>query len=201
MPFRRCARRSCREPARRTGTKSGPGGVLCRAHHAAAMKKWREKRRGASGAEARRPCASSNAEAVLARVQLHRKRGRGEVRPTICVVCGKGQGVVGVHLDPEAPLAFVWACRSCRLPLLIGLDERRAAGERDAAERRERIADAARLVTAMDAIDSLPDDVSAAFRCLASRGPAGISLNATSPLYQQRLAALVEDFIKRNSGV
>ena len=197
-PLKRCARRDCREPVRRTGAKSRPGGVLCRKHHAAAMKKWREKRRRSGALAARRPCASSSAEAVLARVQLHRKRRRGAVKPTICAACGKGQGVVAVHLHQEMSTAIVWACRSCRLPLLIGLDERRAAAERDAAERRERIANATRLATAFDAIESLPDAVAAALRDLASRGPAGIRLNAASPLYQLRLAALVEEFRERN---
>ena len=196
--FRRCARRDCREPARRTGAKPRPGGILCRTHHAAAMKKWRKKRRQTGDSAARRPCASSNAEAVLARVQLHRKLRRGAVQPTICAACGKGQGVVAVHLNPETPSAVVWACRSCRLPLLIGLDERRAAAERGETDRRKRIADAARIATAIDAIDALPDEVAASFRDLASRGPAGIRLNAASPLYQQRLAALVEDYREFN---
>jgi len=199
-PFRRCARRDCREPVRRTGATTGPGGTLCRAHHAAAMKKWRAQRRRAGGPTARGPCASASAEAVLARVQLHRKRRRGAVQPTICAACGTGPGVVGVHLDPETPTVVVWACRACRLPLLTGREERRAAAERDVAERLERIAAATRLAVALDALAALPEDVAAAFREHASRGPAGIRLNVASPLYQQRLAALVEDFHKRNSG-
>jgi len=199
-PFRRCARRDCREPVRRTGATTGPGGTLCRIHHAAAMKNWRDKRRRAGAPAARGPCASATAEAVRARVQLHRKRRRGAVQPTICAACGTGPGVVAVHLDPRTPTVVVWACRSCRLPLVKGLEERQAAAERDAAERQERIAAATRLALALDAIAALPEDVAAAFRDRASRGPAGIRLNEASPLYQQRIAALVEDFHKRNSG-
>ena len=199
-PFRRCARRDCREPVRRTGATTGPGGTLCRAHHAAAMKNWRAQQRRAGGPAARRPCASASAEAVRARVHLHRKRRRGAVQPTICAACGTGPGVVGIHLDPETPTVVVWACRACRLPLLTGLEERRVAAECDEAERRRRSAAATRLAVALDALAALPEDVAAAFREHASRGPAGIRLNEASPLYQQRLAALVEDFHKRNSG-
>lgn len=157
------------------------------------MREWRAKRRKA-GVVTDRPeatRASSSRGAVSARVQLHRKRKRGQVLPTICAACGIGRQVVGNRIDPDRPDAVVWACRGCRFEIIKGIKERRAAAEREAIERWERQVAANEMTAALALIESLVPAIADALRLAASRGPFGITLSPASPLFQQRLASLI----------
>jgi hypothetical protein len=191
LPIRRvCAKRGCRADAR------AGGGRLCRAHHAVATKRWRERRRqaGESVAGTSAAAPSSSHEAVRARVALFRARKRGEAVTYPCAVCTRHGNVIAIHPEPAEPTKTVWACRGCRHVLLRGRDEQRAAEAAAAADRAEskRIGD--ELEATLSLLPTLPPAIAAKFHSIAAVGLGGMQLNPRSPLYRQRLARLIRQF-------
>jgi hypothetical protein len=196
LPIRRvCAKRGCHADAR------AGRGRLCRAHHAIATKRWRERRRqaGESVAGASAAAPSSSPDAVRARVALSRARKLGKAVIYPCVVCTRHGDVIAVHPDPNEPSKIVWACRGCRHVLLQGRDERRAAEAAAAADRENSRRVGAELEATLALLPTLPPATAEKFRAVAALGPAGLTLHPQSPMYRQRLAGLIGQFFSNSS--
>lgn len=185
-----CVHATCRETAIGTDAKR------CRKHHAAYIRAWRAARRTKSEiiSPPSRPTSSSAPEAVRERVRTSRARVRGTLKPLPCAVCGAREGVVALRpSDPTGPI--VWGHRGCRATIVGGDRERRAAS----AVRTALEAQASFLDTALSKLLTLPNDVVVQLRAKAGTGP--FTIRAESPLYQQRLAMLVEGYLRsRDAG-
>jgi len=178
---RSCVHVGCDDAAR-------PGGKNCRAHHAATVRRWRKVRRDAG-----RPTAPSKPASSQGRVALYRSLAYGMLTKGACEACGAAsEAVIGLRIGPT-PLDVAWACRGCRAAVLKGRADRDAEDRAAAVARAYVLPEAVqRRKSMIDRLDELSPAVAASLRAEAARGPLGMTLSADSPMYRQRLAALVE---------
>lgn len=193
VPRRVCAKRGCKADAR------AGGGRLCRACHAIATRNWRHLRK--SEAPPRTKSASSSSPAVARRVALKRAIERGDITRGECIRGLGHAGVVAIFGREPTPGAtgkdrfegLIWICRACLHDFRNSAAEDARARQAEAQATIERHKSAARIENALAELERLTPQKRAEIEALAARGPAGLRLAPTSPLYQQRLAKLLLD--------
>ena len=107
---------------------------------------------------------------------------RGYVARGRCAVCGDPD-VIAAIVDVSAPLVVRWICQADKR---TALEAQRAEEARRAAAATQATYDAERT-TALRAIAELPELVQAELRAVAARGPAGIRLAPSAPLFTMQL--------------
>lgn len=189
-----CAVELCPLEPRAVGTKM-KNRPLCRDHHAAAMRGWRERRRAAGlpAAGASRVAPSSSRSAIRRRVALHRAIEAGKIERRPCADCGTKEHVLALLLDPDHPNLVTWRCRVDRHTAVVERERKRTEAADERARYAAYRAQAEHRRTALELLEAAPPEVQAAIYAEAAATMYGpMRLRPGMPLYQQRLAQLAE---------
>jgi hypothetical protein len=112
---------------------------------------------------------------------------------------------IAVFTKPADPAAkgadlfegLIWLCRPCRHDYLTEADRDAQAERERALEQAKQAEQASKLFAGTSAFAALPPQIQREMAAKAASGPRGLPLRPESPLYQQRLAKLVLEYLER----